>query len=677
MHEVRRMSSGSRCVNGTSPTVLRVACVALAVAFAWAAPASAGVAGVNGGKLVYTGSSAADEILVGYLTGGSGDGWLLTAYGTTAITAQAGCSGGPTVVTCAANAVTGGLQIDLGDGVNVLDTDLDHPVPSGTRLSVTGGSGEDYVLQSGAREAIEDQTIVTFGGGDYVEIGAGADDVDTGDGADRVFDYGGSAADAVRLGAQDDTVFAQSSSADGSDAYDGGRGRDRVVYQARTVPVTADLSGKAPGLTPEDALTGLEEVTGSPTAANTLIGNGARNYLVGGAAGDVLEGGTNDDVLEGRHGDNRLVGGQGWDVLTSGSGDDELDTRDGMGDSLVRCEGGADEALVDQFDGAGSDCESVSTTSTAVPSVFIGLTLDSPGGDVFSTAPFPTETTPYVVSLQTPDAGGGEISIGTASVTRTPPTNATFQGPQYEIATQGTGAPLRITFSIDYSARLPGPPAVFRDGLELPACTGATGLPAGVAACVTAVAQHQFSNTGGWTPMEIAVLADHAGSWNVGWYPTPDDGGGGNGDGSGGGGGLLLPVPPTPVPPGNRSGGTADTTGPVIPGASAAPAATVRSNRFAFTIGPFSEPVTGTVALVSNAIRYRGKQARIKLPAKPFAAAPGKRFTLAFRLTRKQSRLLAKARKVKLTATVTARDVHGNASSRKVGFQLKAARKSN
>ena len=674
------MSSGSRCVNGTSPTMLRVACVALAVAFAWAAPASAGVAGVNGGKLVYTGSSAEDEILVGYLTGGSGDSWLLTAYGTTVITAQAGCSGGPTEVTCAASGVTGGLQIDLGDGGNVLDTDLDHPVPAGTRLSVTGGSGEDYVLQSHATEAIEDQTIVTFGGDDYVQIGAGTDDVDTGDGADMVLDYGGSGSDTVRLGAQNDIVSVQSQSADGSDVYDGGRGRDRVVYQARTVPVTADLSGTAPGLTPEDALSGLEEVTGSPTAANTLIGNGARNVLVGGAASDVLEGGTNDDVLEGRHGDNRLVGGQGWDVLTSGSGDDELDTRDGMRDSLVLCVGGTDEALVDQFDGAGSDCESVSITATAVPSVLIGLTLDSPGGDVFSTAPFPTETTPYVVSVQTPDAGGGEISIGTVSVTHMPPTNATFQGPQYEIATQGTGAPLLITFSIDYSARLPGPPAVFRDGLELPACTGATGLPAGVAACVTGVAPHKFSNTGGWTPMEIAALADHASSWNIGWYPTPDDGGGGNGDGSsggGGGGGLLPPVPPTPVPPGSRPGSTADTTAPVIPGPSSAPATIVRSSRFAFTVGPFSEPVTGTVALISSPILNGGKKARIKLPAKPFAAAPGKRVKVAFRLTRKQSKLLAKARRVKLTATVTARDVHGNTSSRKINFQLKAPRRSN
>ena len=669
--------SSSRCSNGASQTMLRVACVAFAVALAWAAPASAGVASVNGGKLVYTGTSAADELLIGYLSGGAGDRWLLTAYGTTAITAQAGCSGGPTAVTCAASGVTNGLQIDLGDGENGLDTDLDHPVPAGTRLSVTGGSGGDYVLQSDASDAIEDQTIVTFGGDDYVQIGAGTDHVDTGDGADMVYDYGGSGSDTVRLGAQNDIVVAQSTSADGSDVYDGGRGRDRVVYQARTVPVTADLSGTAPGLTPEDALSGLEEVTGSPTAANTLIGNGARNYLVGGAAGDVLEGGTNDDILEGRHGDNRLVGGQGWDLLSTGSGDDEIDTRDGMRDSLVRCEGGADEALVDQFDGAGSDCESVSITATAIPSVLTGLTLDSPGGDVFSTAPFPTETTPYVVSLQTPDAGGGEISIGTVSVTHTPPADATFQGPQYEIATQGTGAPLRITFSIDYSARLPGPPAVFRDGLELPACTGATGLPAGVAACVTGVAPHKFSNEGGWTPMEIAVLTDHASSWNIGWHPIPNDGGGGNGDGGSGGGGLSLPVPPTPIPPGRRSDGTTDTTGPLIPGPSAAPATTVHRNRFAFMVGPFGEPVTGTVALVSNPIRSGGKKARIRLPATPFAAAPGKQAKVAFRLTKKQSKLLAKARKVKMTATVIARDAHGNASSRKINLQLRAASRSN
>jgi Ca2+-binding RTX toxin-like protein len=534
-------------------------------------------------------------------------------------------------------------------------------------------------MQTDASDAIEDETIVTFGGDDYVEIGAGTDDVDTGDGDDRVLDYGGSGSDTVRLGAQNDIVAAQSQSADGSDVYDGGRGRDRVVYRARTIPVTADLTGTTPGLTPEDALTALEEVYGSATAANTLIGNGAKNDLRGGTAADVLDGGTNDDWLEGDRGDDRLMPGQGADVLLAGPGDDEIDARDGVREALFDCDNlDADVALADQFDQP-SECESTSVTETAVPTVFAGLTLDTPADydRTFSTAQFPTELTPHVVYVETPQTGGeGSVSITTGSATNVASAGATFQGPQFEIATQGIGAPLRITFWIDYSARLQGPAAVFRDGVLLPSCTGATALPAGVAACVTGVVPHSLTNTGFWKPMEIVVLADHAGSWNLGWYQTPSDAGGDDDDGVTGGGGPLLPVPPTPIPRDSGSGATADTTGPVIPGTSTAPVTTVRGNRFAFAVGPFSEPVTGTIALVSNAIRYRGKQARIRLPALPFAAAPGKRVKVAFRLTRKQSRLLAKARKVKMTATVTARDVRGNATSRKFSFQLKAPRKS-
>jgi hypothetical protein len=101
----------------------------------------------------------------------------------------------------------------------------------------------------------------------------------------------------------------------------------------------------------------------------------------------------------------------------------------------------------------------------------------------------------------------------------------------------------------------------------------------------------------------------------------------------------------------------------------------VRGSKFAFTVGPFSEPVTGTVALVSNAIRSGGKKTKLKLAAEAFTAAPGKAVKVAFKLTKKQRELLAKARRVKMTATVIARDVLGNATSRKYNFQLKAARR--
>ena len=140
-------------------------------------------------------------------------------------------------------------------------------------------------------------------------------------------------------------------------------------------------------------------------------------------------------------------------------------------------------------------------------------------------------------------------------------------------------------------------------------------------------------------------------------------GGGGTGGGGGGGGGGGTTIPP------------ADTTGPVIPGPASVAAATERNGSFAFTVGPFSENATGTVALVSKAIRAGGKTTKIRLAAKPFTAAAGKKVKVAFKLTKKQRKLLARARKAKMTATVIARDALGNPSIRTITFQLKAARK--
>ena len=149
---------------------------------------------------------------------------------------------------------------------------------------------------------------------------------------------------------------------------------------------------------------------------------------------------------------------------------------------------------------------------------------------------------------------------------------------------------------------------------------------------------------------------------------TTGGGGSGGTGGSGGAGGSGGTAGGGATPP-------ADTTGPAIPGAASAKAVTESKGRFAFAVGPFGETVTGTVSIVSKPIKSRGKTTKITLAAKKFTAAAGKTVKVAFKLSRKQRQLLAKVRKVTLTATVVARDALGNSSSRKVSFQLKAARK--
>jgi hypothetical protein len=80
----------------------------------------------------------------------------------------------------------------------------------------------------------------------------------------------------------------------------------------------------------------------------------------------------------------------------------------------------------------------------------------------------------------------------------------------------------------------------------------------------------------------------------------------------------------------------------------------------------------------SAAVRRRGRGALTvdQLAVKSFTAAAGKKVKVAFKLSRQHRRLLAKARKVEMTATVIARDALGNATTRAVTFQLKRRKRS-
>jgi hypothetical protein len=143
-----------------------------------------------------------------------------------------------------------------------------------------------------------------------------------------------------------------------------------------------------------------------------------------------------------------------------------------------------------------------------------------------------------------------------------------------------------------------------------------------------------------------------------------------SGQGAGQAAGPVSNPGTTPGP--GTTAGPADTTGPTIPAVSSPKLA---GRRLRLRVGPFPENVTGTVALKSRALKSApggARRVRIALGPKPFQAAADKPVTVSFGLSRKQVATIKRLGRLKLTATVTARDSLGNATTRKLTTSLKA-----
>ena len=79
--------------------------------------------------------------------------------------------------------------------------------------------------------------------------------------------------------------------------------------------------------------TGIENVIGSATAANTITGNSRDNTLVGGSAADIISGGEGNNLLDGGEGNNTLTAGNGNNTVTAGDGTNNITT--GNGDDTI------------------------------------------------------------------------------------------------------------------------------------------------------------------------------------------------------------------------------------------------------------------------------------------------------------------------------------------------------
>jgi Ca2+-binding RTX toxin-like protein len=176
--------------------------------------------------------------------------------------------------------------------------------------AVNGGGGFDWVLYADAPGSVTVDLSADSG------IGEGSDSLP---GIEGVV---GSRYDDVMTGDAGNNSFQADR---GNDTIDGSGGVDFASFFLAPGPVTVDLpAGTATG-EGTDAITGIENVSGSRDYADTITGDGVDNLLLGFGGNDTVSGADGDDGLDGGSGTDTLNGGNGADTCLNG-------------ESVVNCE---------------------------------------------------------------------------------------------------------------------------------------------------------------------------------------------------------------------------------------------------------------------------------------------------------------------------------------------------
>jgi len=253
-----------------------------------------------------------------------------------------------------ANLIYAGAGANVMDGAGGVDAVSYYYAGGAVNASllsglVTGGSGADTLLgfenlhgsnsygdtlvgNAGAN------VLVGYGGNDTLDGGAGADTLQGGAGNDVY--YVDTATDAVteELNAGTDMVYAMVShvlganvellrltgagaingtgnaggnliyAGAGANAMDGAGGVDTVSYYYAGGAVNASLlTGLVTGASGADTLLGFENLHGSNSYGDTLVGNAGANVLAGYGGNDSLDGGAGNDELTGGVGNDTFA----------------------------------------------------------------------------------------------------------------------------------------------------------------------------------------------------------------------------------------------------------------------------------------------------------------------------------------------------------------------------------
>ena len=187
--------------------------------------------------------------------------------------------------------------------------------------TLTGGSGDDYLDGRGGADTLNGgagydwATYLSSGAAVTIDLAAG-----TGTGGNAAGDvlisieavegsayadilYGNSGVNVLLGNAGNDAIAGGM----GADTIDGGTGIDTASYGNSTVAVYVNLStGVASGGEAEgDTLISIENLYGSNSYDDTLIGDAGVNFIRGAGGDDTLEGGAGADTLDGGAGIDR------------------------------------------------------------------------------------------------------------------------------------------------------------------------------------------------------------------------------------------------------------------------------------------------------------------------------------------------------------------------------------
>ena len=268
----------------------------------------------KGGNDVLKGAAGADT-----LTGKSGNDKLAGGAGDDTLAAGAGndsFNGGPGIDVAALADSKSAVTVDLGAGT----ASGDGQDTVAAVENVIGSPVADTLIGDAAANEL------SAGDGDDTVQGAGGDDVLEGQGGTDSTSYaaaGGPVAADLRAG----TVTGEGSDAisgienltgsphadkiigdDAANVLDGGPGSDTASFAGAPAGVEADLGFQSASGDGQDTLLGFEHLSGS-AHGDKLIGDGAANALAGGAGNDTLTGLGGNDALQGGGGsDNAAYG---------------------------------------------------------------------------------------------------------------------------------------------------------------------------------------------------------------------------------------------------------------------------------------------------------------------------------------------------------------------------------
>lgn len=318
--------------------------------------------------------------LVNNLRGNSGDN---TLDGGTGADVMAGGAGNDTyyvdnVSDTVTEAAGEGTNDTIYSSVNyTLPTNVERLIISGAATTITGNSGDNYLVGNSAANTI-DGGLGASNGNDTLDGGTGADSMNGGDGNDVY--YVDNAGDVLVDSSGTDTVYS-------SISYTLGTGFENLVLtgtsningtgNASANAITGNsssntlTSGAATGTTGNDTLTGgdgddtyiiddsgdviveqdgegtdnvqvnfsgytlsanVENLTLMGTVAavtgnaldNTMDGNGSNNTMSGMDGNDRINGQGGNDTIDGGNGDDIIDGGAGTDSMVGGAGNDSF-----------------------------------------------------------------------------------------------------------------------------------------------------------------------------------------------------------------------------------------------------------------------------------------------------------------------------------------------------------------